>query len=206
MPFDSHDVMDIEVPCEEAIELFANHYPLTAGRLRNGRQSFIFLFKSMEDDFMYAGSGPSPKESHFFKRGPDGCITIIRPSPSDRLSVMVLRYDLDAYKHCEYYAKMIESDEVKMDPTGPYSWEFSRYLPAYYYQLCRYDELDGSIGDLPVVDEEHTWGGVNDEDMTVFDYDEGIESSEEESLHSEDEDWQTAENELAGSEDILYHE
>ena len=42
--------------------------------------------------------------------------------------VLVLRYDPESYKLCEYYASQ-SKEAIGMDATGPFSWKFRRNLP-----------------------------------------------------------------------------
>lgn len=130
MQFDRNDVMHIEVPRDKSFKAMSDHHPVVAGRLPDGRQSYIFDL--VGDGLQYVGFGPTPEEACFLQRSLDEKLILASPSPSDTVFVRVLRYDPDAYMHCDYYADKWQSQEAGMDSTGPFSWKFSRYLPAFY--------------------------------------------------------------------------
>ena len=129
MQYDVNDVVRIQVARDEPF--MCDHYPLMAGRLPDGRESYVFDLDG-EDELWYEGSGPTPEEARFLRRSSEGNLILASPSPSDKLSLWVLRYDPDAYMHCEYYTDEMKMADVGRDPTGPFSWKFNRYLPAFY--------------------------------------------------------------------------
>lgn len=132
MAYDKYDVMRIEVPRDGSFAM-TEHHPLVAGRLPDGRISYVFGL-SGEDGLVYAGSGPSLEETRFLQRTSDKSDLIrASPSPSARLYLDVLRYDPDSYMECGYYADKMQSKEAGMDSTDPFSWRFYRYLPAIYH-------------------------------------------------------------------------
>lgn len=131
MHFDKNDTMQIEVSRDEPLSM-SNHHPLIAGTFPDRRQSYVFQLFT-EGGLVYEASGPSPKEAHFMRRL-DGKLFITRSSLPDTLYIIVLRYDLGSYMHCEYYASKLRLEDAGMDPTGPFSWKFERYLPAFYWQ------------------------------------------------------------------------
>ena len=130
MRYDTHDVMMIEVARVKPLEM-SDHHPLVASRMSDGRKSYAFAMHA-KDGLWYCGSGPTPEEARFLRKSSDGSHIFIRASPSDRTFVSVLRYDPDAYMHCEYYANKLRVQSIGTDSTGPFSWKWRRYLPAYY--------------------------------------------------------------------------
>lgn len=122
MQYDPSDVMRIEAPRNRPFPMSNNH-PLLAGRLLDGRRSYVFDLHT-KDGLEYEGSGPTPEEARFLKQ--DMSLHSAGPSLSDRLYVRVLRYDPDAYMHCEYHADKLRTQNIGIDPTGPFSWVFER--------------------------------------------------------------------------------
>lgn len=122
--------MGIEVSREESFAM-SNHHPLVAGRLRDGRPSYIYELDE-EDRLVYYGSGPTPEEARFLRRRLDGNLLLDSPSPSGALFARVLRYDPDVCMRCNSYADKWGVDNGGMDSTGPFSWNLHRYLPAFY--------------------------------------------------------------------------
>lgn len=140
MQFDANDVMYIEVPRDRPFSM-SDHLPLVAGELPDGRQLYIFTLAA-KDGLVYATSGPTPEEARFIPRNPDGNFIFVSPSLSETLYMRVLRYDLNAYLHCEYYVDKMRTEDVGKDPTGPFFWGFQRYLPAFYSAR---DDVDADI-------------------------------------------------------------
>lgn len=128
MEVDLCDVVRIEVPRGVPFAM-SDHHPLIAGRLPDGRLSYIFLFVK-EDGLVYEGSGPTPEEAHALQSS-DGSLPVITPSDAAKVYVRVLRYNPDSYVHCEYYASKMRSEDVGMEPPGPFSWKLQDYLPAF---------------------------------------------------------------------------
>lgn len=128
MRHDKNDLMWIGISRDEPF-VMDDHYPLIAGRLPDGRSLYAFQLYE-EDEVHYLGTGPTPEEVRFLQRKSDGNHILAGPSPSGELSVQVLRYDPDAYILCDHYADKMRSEEVRMDPTGPFSWKLHGCLPA----------------------------------------------------------------------------
>lgn len=162
------DVMRIEVPRASPFEM-SDHHPLVAGRLSDGRQSYIFDL-CQENDLAFVGSGPTPEEACFFQRKANGNVVLNGLSATDRLYLYVLRYDLGAYMHCEYYGNKMQTGIARMDSTGPFSWTFTRYLPAFQHSLTINAEADAG-GEGQYADSEGLYpDDAEDEEMSVYDY------------------------------------
>lgn len=128
MAFNDLGIMSIEISRDSPLAGENNHL-LIAGRLPDGRQSYVYDV-SDQDGLSYVGHGPTPEEIRFLKRQPDGSLITTSPCPTDRIYARVLRYDLHAYMKCEFYANKMQSGELGMDPTGPFSWKVRRILPT----------------------------------------------------------------------------
>ena len=135
MRFDGYDIMLIKISVSQDKHFaMSDHHPLVAGKLLDGRESYIFRLIT-ENGLAYQGSGPTPKKAHFLQRSDKQVFTFIAPSPSDRLYIRVLRYDPDAYMQCKYYADKVQRGEIGMNSTGPFSWKFFRNLSVGSDQL-----------------------------------------------------------------------
>lgn len=198
MQFHNNDVMRIEVPSSPFA--MSDHHPLVSGTLSDGRQCYIFESVS-KDASVCTGSGPTPGEMHFVRRASDEKNILTSPSPSDRLYLRVLRYNLDTYLLCNYYADTAELGDVGSDPTGPFSWKLRRYLPAFYRVL--HDIETGAVEEDS--DEARSpWGGLECEGVSMCDFGEECDPSEDVSFSTEDEARRTAEENSIISRGVPY--
>lgn len=135
MRYDFNDIMRVEVPRDGPF-MMSDHYPLVAGRMHDGHESYIFASYTEDNGrwHWHDASGPNPEEACFMRRRPDGELILAKPSLSERLYVQVLRYDSAAYVHCEYYANRMRTEGAGKDSTEPFCWKFEKYLPAFYRQ------------------------------------------------------------------------
>lgn len=187
MKFDNLDVMLVEVPRRRPFAM-SDHYPVIAGRLPDGRLSYIFDWVGKER-VVYEGSGPSPEESRCLKQNSDREFILAMPSPSDALYVRVLRYDPDAYMKCESYASKMRPEKARLDPSGPLFWKFRRYLPA-DERTRNKNEAVGS--DEGIDDNDYHSCAAYDEGQSTRDCENESECSEDVVLESEEGDWRTA--------------
>lgn len=164
----------------------SDHHPLVAGRLPDGRTSYIFLLTKM-DGLSYLGSGTIPEKSRSLERKVDGSFTLIKPSPSIDLYLRVLRYDPDAYMHCEYYANKMRPENIGLDPTGPFSW---RPFKSFYRPHAGAKAAPGS----EILKAERSPEVANDDEISIHDHTDEDERSASISLCSDDDDWKTAED------------
>lgn len=167
MQFAPSDVMRFEVPRDGFFSM-SDHHPIVAGVLPDGRPSYMFGV-ALEDGIGYVASGPAPEELRFVRRKLDGGLVLSAPSPSSRVYAWVLRYEPDAYMHCEYYASKMRAEDVGIDSTGPFSWKLRRYLPAFY-------QAPADINIEAIFVREDTCAKVllpdsKDEDLSIYDPD-----------------------------------
>lgn len=128
MQYGRFDLIRIELPRHAPLGV-NDHHLLSAGFRSDGRRSYIFWSRGY-DGLWYTGDGPSADELYFIKRSSDAALRFSVSRSSDIVCMCALRYDADAYVRCEYYRRKQEQEEVGMDPTGPFSWKFNRYLPS----------------------------------------------------------------------------
>lgn len=160
MQFDTNDIMWIEAPRHGSFAI-KDHHPLVAGRLPDGREAYIFDLNG-EDKPKYYGSGPTSEEVRFMERRSGGSLIFASPCSSDELYVRVLRYDPEAYVHCEYYANKKRSEEASgLDSTGPFSWKFVKYLPDF---RRRRSSTNCGSGSLELPGDGHFPENVSDEE------------------------------------------
>ena len=122
---DINDVSWIEIRSGEKL-LESEPSPVVAGTLPDGRMSYllVWLDKSSKG---HLGSGPSRKESCFLVISPESQLYWGSPDMADGVYVWTLRYGEDAYGSCEYYTNRMRT-VIGVDWTGPFCWEFRRYL------------------------------------------------------------------------------
>lgn len=186
MQFDLYDVMLVTVPRDKPF-VMSDHHPILAGRLPDGQETYIFDML-MEDGLTYEGSGPTPEDARFHRRGPDGNLIITSPSPSDGLRLLVLRYDPDAYMHCEYYANKMKLEGAGKDTTGPFSWKLCRYLPAFHQP-----DDNENVERASLVVDGLLSDSMEDKKVSFHENEDACEDSDDGSLCAWDEDWRTAE-------------
>ena len=93
-------------------------------------------------------------------------------------------------------------EDDRRDPTGPFSWKFVSYLPA--FSPVQHGVESGIDGQVSERNGSFSYE-IKEGETSIYDSANGLESSEEASLCTEDEDWRTADGGSMLSGDVPLH-
>ena len=108
MEIDLYDVVYVEIRPNVRLPT-SESSPIVIGTLQGGCPSYLLYWKCNNGGFYY-GSGPSREGSLFLVADSEGLLHLHRPGPDEQMTLVVLRYDEDAYSLCRHYANRMRTE------------------------------------------------------------------------------------------------
>ena len=123
----------------------ADHYPIIAGYTSNGLPLYCAA-NYYQSSWIGIRNGTSLDRMQCREHYLDGTEKTSLLDSRESLKVLALKYDPDAYIRSKYYMNNA-GDTEGMDPTGPFSWRFSKELPDIEpWMRVLFDELPVPLG------------------------------------------------------------